>query len=427
MGLLNWLGRQIKLTDTSFWQQFLLQESYAGKCVNADSALTISSYWACVRLIAQSIGTLPLLLYERGEDNSRTIKSSEALYTILHDQPNGDQTACEFWEGATASLCVWGNSYALKEFNASARGSNLSALRPLATLLVNPYRNKDGDLIYRFTDRNKVEEYPEEKIFHIRGFGFGGDVGLSPISYARQTLGNTLATDEAAARMFSNGMRPGGFFTFPKLLSPEQRTQAKKALIEPYIGAENAYKIGILEAGVDWKNVVIPPEDAQLLQSRSFNVEETCRWFGVPPIMVGHASAGQTMWGSGVEQILIGWLTLGLRPYLSRIEQAIKRSLLTPEQRRTLYAEFIVEGLLRGDAASRATFYSTLAQNGILTRNEIRAKENLSRSSEEGADALTVQVNLVPISKLGTDRVASQSEARRFGGPRDADAAEGSK
>jgi HK97 family phage portal protein len=239
---------------------------------------------------------------------------------------------------------------------------------------------------------------PESKVFHIRGFGIGGDVGLSPLAFARQTLGSALATEEAAARVFANGMRPQGFFTVEKVLTQEQRAQAKSVLIDPYQGSQNAGKSGILEAGFKWQDVQMPAEDAQLLQSRQFSVEEVCRWLGIPPILVGHASAGQTMWGSGVEQIMLGWLTLGLRPYLARIEQSIKRSLLAPSERKVLYPEFTVEGLLRADSAGRANLYSTFAQNGIMTRNEIRALENLP--SEEGGDVLTVQVNLQNISNL---------------------------
>jgi HK97 family phage portal protein len=392
MSIFTWIGRQFGLTGQRW--AFMEENTYAGKPVNADTAMTVGAFWAGVRLISQTTGTLPLGLYRRRADNGRDVAADHPLYGILHDMPNADQTACEFWESAVGSLCIWGNAYAEKVMS----GKNLTALQQLSSCSAAVERTKEGALQYTFDDRGKRVKLPESKVFHIRGFGIGGDVGLSPLAFARQTLGSALATEEAAARVFANGMRPQGFFTVEKVLTQEQRAQAKSVLIDPYQGSQNAGKSGILEAGFKWQDVQMPAEDAQLLQSRQFSVEEVCRWLGIPPILVGHASAGQTMWGSGVEQIMLGWLTLGLRPYLARIEQSIKRSLLAPSERKVLYPEFTVEGLLRADSAGRANLYSTFAQNGIMTRNEIRALENLP--SEEGGDVLTVQVNLQNISNL---------------------------
>jgi HK97 family phage portal protein len=215
-----------------------------------------------------------------------------------------------------------------------------------------------------------------------------------------------MAADEAAARTFANGMRPGGFFTFDNTLTGEQREQVRAALIEPYQGAENAGRIGVLEAGFKWQDVMMPPHDAELLATRAFHVEEICRWFGVPPVLIGHSPQGQTMWGSGVEQIMLGWLTLGLRPYLTRIEQAIKRSLITQGERSKLYAEFTIEGLLRADSAGRAEMYSKLAQVGAITPNQICDRENFPRF--EGGDAHLVNSSLVPLERLGLAPAATK-------------------
>jgi HK97 family phage portal protein len=155
----------------------------------------------------------------------------------------------------------------------------------------------------------------------------------------------------------------------------------------------------LLEQGFDVKTVSLPPKDAEMLMSWKFSIEEQCRWFGTPPVLIGHSPEGQTMWGSGIEQVVLGWYTLGLRPRLVRIEQAIKKQLLLPAERSRYFAEFNVEGLLRADSAGRAAMLSSLAQNGFLTRNEGRRLDN--RPPVAGGDVATVQSNLVPLDQLG--------------------------
>lgn len=389
------LIRNFTLRSERVWLRAFGTDSWAGKPVTPDTAMQLAAFWACVRLISQTIATLPLGVFVRLDDGGRKTAAGDPLYVLLHDMPNADQTAAEFWEGAVARLCVWGNAFAEKHF-AGDRLIGLTLLRPD---LMAVHRDLNGALHYRYSDPDGLREFDEGSIFHIRGFGFGGDVGLSPVSYARQTLGAAMAADEAAARTYANGMRPGGFFTYDKTLTPDQRDQARKSLVEPYSGAENAAKIGILEAGFKWQDVMMPPRDAELLASRGFHVEEICRWFGVPPVLVGHSPQGQTMWGSGVEQIMLGWLTLGLRPYLARIEQAIKRSLIAPEDRAKLYAEFNVEGLLRADSKGRAEMYSKLAQVAAITPNQICDRENMPRF--EGGDVRLVSATMVPLAMAG--------------------------
>lgn len=195
-------------------------------------------------------------------------------------------------------------------------------------------------------------------------------------------------------------MRPSGFFLTEHPLSPEQREQARKALAERYAGPENAGRIGILEAGLfKWQDVAIPPRDAELLLSRKHDIVEICNLMDVPPILIGHAPEGQTMWGSGVEQIMLGWYQTGLKPYLDRIEKAIKRCLIAPAERATLYAEFNIEGLLRADSKGRAEMYSKLVQVGAITPNQIADKENMPRF--EGGDVRLINSTLVPLAMAG--------------------------
>lgn len=389
-----WLPRRKNATDERTFRE-------KDRSVSVDGALQLGTVWSCVRLISETIGTLPLGVYQKGEDGRRSVPEHN-LYGLIHGNPNADMTAAEFWESAVACLCLWGNFYAEKEM---ARG-RLAALAFIPPDRVSVRRNGDGARVYEVRENGKTRSVPEDRIFHIRGFGLGGDTGLSPIGYARKTLSLAIDTDLAASSAMRNGARPGGFLVVPKGATKEQKQELRETFIDPIVGPEATAKAGILEHGLDWKEAKgMPPEDLQLLQGRSFNVEEICRWFRVPPFMIGHTEKS-TSWGTGLEQQMIGFLTFSLRPYLTRIEQAIKKQLIDPAERKTIYAEFNLEGLLRADSQGRAALYSTFAQNGITSRNEIRARENLPRV--DGGDALTVQSNLVPIDKLGADLVGSQ-------------------
>jgi HK97 family phage portal protein len=332
------------------------------------------------------------MLYDTSDDGSRSIAKKDPIYNLLHDSPSADYTAVEFWEGVVLCLCLWGNAYARKEYI----GSRLVALTPLRCDLMYVRRNSAGAREYRYSDPKGAQVYSEDAIFHVRGFGGAGDVGLSTISFARQSIGTALAAEEFAGTMFANGMRPNAIMTVDQVLKPEQRKQIHENIIKPYVGSENAGGVMVLEGGMTFQAVTMTPEDSQFLQTRSFHVEQLCSWFGVPPFMVGHTEK-TTSWGTGIEQQLIGFLTFSLRPYLTRIEQAVSRSLIPAAQRSSLKPEFKVEGLLRTDSAARSQFYSVMVTNGIMTRNEVRRLENLPPLP--GGDDLTVQSQNVPLSE----------------------------
>lgn len=369
--------------------------SAAGKAVTIDTVLQLSTAWSCIRLLSETIGTLPLGVFERDGEAKKPARN-EPLYDLLHDSPNADQTACEFWEGVVACLCGFGNAYAEKE---TTMGNRVVALTPLKPDLMSVVR-RDGRRIYRYSDPKGQREIDEDKIFHVRGFGFGGDVGLSPISYARQTMGTALAADETAAATFANGLHAPVFVMPPAGAKNPTAEQSQQIidLFERFTGSSRAGRVMPLYPGWDVKTIGLNPNDAQLLQTRGFHVEEICRWYRVPPFMVGHTEKS-TSWGTGLEQQMIGFLTFSLRPYLTRIEQAVKKQLIVPADRARLFVEFNLEGLLRADSQGRAALYSTFAQNGIATRNEIRAREN--QPPMDGGDQLTVQSNLVPLDMLG--------------------------
>lgn len=404
-----WRERPVGVEPASdgFWAAFLGTENFSGEHVTEHGALQLSAFFAAARLISQTIATLPIGVFERDGAGDKRAVSGHPLYALLHDSPNADQTAVEFWEGRVLGLCTAGNGYAEKTQAGDGRLISLERM-PADTAVV---RLDSGSLEYRFYDRGKQEKLPEAKVFHLRGFG-DGDVGMSPVSYARNTLGLARATDREAGAVFAKGMRSKGFFVMPqgaKPLTPEQRTDAKKSLVEANSGPRAPWA-GILEGGVDFMSVNITPKDAEMILSRRFNVEDICRWLGVPPILIGHASEGQTMWGSGVEQIMLGWLTLGLRPYLTRIEQAVKKRLLTPADRaRGLFVEFAVEGLLRADSKARSELMSKMVQNAALAPNEWRRKENLP--PREGGDELYINSTLIPLSMAHLPRSGGRSPA----------------
>lgn len=373
--------------------------TFAGERVTPDSTMSLSAAWSCVRLNARTIGSLPLKLYERNAALERKEAADHPLAAVIGIKPNADQGAMEFWEGQITALNLRGNAYA----RIARRGDGqVIALWPLSPDSVTVYRAASGERRYNVTTRTKTEDLAASEIFHLRGFGAGGDQGLSPIGFGRQTLANAIAAERVSSSTFAGGLQLAGFIQ-PKegaKLTDDQFDQLA-ALFEKFTGSDKVGKVMPLHPGMEFKPLRMTAADAQLLESRRFSVEEICRWFGVFPILVGHASQGQTMWGSGIEQLVLAWLTLGLGPELTRIEEQIVMQLLTPADQRRYYPEHIVEGLLRADSAARAALYASLGQNGVMTRNEMRAKENLTRDPGPGADMLTAQSNLVPLDQLG--------------------------
>lgn len=390
--LINWLGIPAKLTDESFVNALIGQEK-AGQMVTEQSVLSLSAAWACTRLIAETISTLPLKIYER-RDDGRRLASEHTLYNILHHSPNATSTPATFWESMTASILLRGNAFAEKQMV----GSRLVGLR-----FLNPNRLQieiDADGRIRFFERQARgarTQIPAGRIFHIPGFSLDGQWGVSAIQYGAAIFGSALAASEAANATFEHGLAPTVAFTLDRVVKAEHRTAFRES-IRQISGAINAGKSPVLEAGMDAKVIGIPPKDAQLLESRAYGVEEVCRWFRVDPSMVGHGNKDSN-WGTGLEQKLIGFLTFTLRPWLSRIEQSINKHLLSSVDQQRFYAEFSIEGLLRADSKARADFFSTMVNNGIFTRDEVRRLENMPLMGGN-AEVLTVQSAMAPLDAL---------------------------
>lgn len=411
MGFTEWVGSTLrwmggngqsgKLSgdpeDEPTRRQFAVGSSIdsAGQTVNQKTTLGLPAAWACVRLKSDVVGSMGMGVFEKSADGGRKSRQDHWLYDLVHEEPNRDQTAAEFWSGQVAAMDLWGNAYAEKE----TLGQRTTALTPIAPHLVQVTRNRYNERVYLVADRGKTEELPADKIFHLRGLTLGGDVGLSAIEFGRRTLGGAMAANKTAADTFRSGLQLAGFMeTAGTKLSPEQRADLI-AIFDTFVGDAMRGRIVPLEKDFKFAPLKMNPSEVQLLESRAWDVEEICRWFGMLPMLIGHAAKGQTMWGSGIEQLLLGWQTLLLNPLLTNIQQAVKKQLLPVAERKKVYPEINREALMAADSAARAALYSAFGQNGVMTRGEMRAKENLP--SLAGDDFLTVQSNLVPLDQLG--------------------------
>lgn len=396
--LLNWLGVPISLTTGEFWKEWIGTSS-SGKVVTADKAMQLSSVWACVRLLSESISTLPLKVYERQPDGSRKLAQNNAAYQVLCRRPNPEMTPSRFMLMVVASVCLRGNAFVEKLFI----GKKLVSLVPLLPQNMVVKRLDTGQLQYTYTENGVKRVIPTDRMMHIRGFGLDGVCGMMPTMAGVDVFGAAMSVDEAAAKIFENGLQSTGFLSSENALTKEQRDRLRQNL-QAFIGSKNAGKLMVLENKLTYQNVTMNPEAAQLLESRSFSIEEICRWFRVPPYMVGHTTK-QSSWASSLEGMNLLFLTHTLRPLLVNIEQEIARCLLNGDD--DLFAEFSVEGLLRADSAGRAAYYTSALQNGWMSRNDVRRLENMSPI--EGGDIYTVQLNLTPLKNLETSNPVVQA------------------
>lgn len=399
MGVLEWLGlrqkadviKPLSLVNTDGWYGSVPD---AGELVTEGSALALSAVWACANLVSGTISSLPFQVFRARQDGFKEPYSSHPLYRVIHDAPNYDQTAIDFWDYLNLSIEFWGNGYAdIKR----ARDGAVIALRPVKPDLVTVRRTSTGPLRYTWTEDGKRIERDERDVLHIRGPGGDPLGGMSTLTFGRQAFSSAIAAERAAAGMFRNGLRPSGLLKFIEWLSPERRQVVETHMIAKYQGAMNAGKPFVLEGGTEYEALSITPEDAQMLETRAFSVEEICRYFGVPPVMIGHTSK-TTSWPTGVEQQVLMFQKFTLRRRLKRIEQAVAQKLLSAEDRASgVSAEFNLEGLLRADSAGRASFYATMTQLGGMTINEVRRLENLPPVA--GGDTPRMQMQNVPIGE----------------------------
>lgn len=382
--------RRLNLVEPDSWRDIGAGASNSGEYVDEMRSMALSTVWACTNLYAGIHGTLPCFVYKTTKGGTREAFRDHPLYRLLHDSPNADQTASEFWEGVAFQVELRGNSYARIERS----GSRIVALEPIFSDVA-VRRLPNGELEYSWTENGRSYREGSANVFHIRGAGGHPLGGLSTLSYARHTFGLALAIDKAAGKTFANGLRPSGVLTFDDWLSKDNRAIAREEMASKFVGAENSGKPLILEGGSKWQPLTIAPDDAQMLESRSFSVEEICRFFAMPPFLIGH-NEKSSGYPKSLEQQLLLFKTTALHRRINRIEQAIEKQLLTPADRGAgVSVEFSMEAFLRGDSASRAKFYQIMTGIGAMTINEVRRTEN--RPPVDGGDVPRMQMQNIPI------------------------------
>ncbi|GBQ90256.1 phage major capsid protein HK97 [Acetobacter nitrogenifigens DSM 23921 = NBRC 105050] len=385
----------VSLTDLRLGAFLAGGPTFSGQTVTVDAAIQLDTVWACVRLLSETIASLPLKLYERQPNETSIVARNHPLFSVLATSPNADMTPIEFWGTMVACLVTWGNAFG----QVMRRGDgSVIAINPLRPDRMTVRRDPNsGALTYTYAWQGKYLVLAEADIFHIKGFSFDGLLGLSPISVGRQSIGTALAAEQTAGKTFKNGLLTQSYISAPDYLKDPEKERAK-AILADYAGAINAGKTPLLEGGWKVESIGLNPEDMQLLQTRGFNVETLCRWFAVPPVMIGRMEKS-TAWGSGLEQMNLWFLQYGLMPWLIRIEQAITRCLLSPADRLRFYAKHNVDALMRGDTAARTAFYVAGLQNGFVTANEVRARENLPPDPD--GNVLCVQAQMIPRADIG--------------------------
>lgn len=395
----------LSLTDPKVWRELgIIQPTAAGVSVSGDGALKYTAVLAAVRVLAESVASLPLLVYERlpGEQGKRRAPDFY-LYELLHNKPNPFIDSFIFRELMMVHLLLWGNAYA--EIEADSRG-RVTALWPLlAGNMLNITRGADG-LVYEYMLPNgQLQKIPGFALLHLRGLGVNGYFGLSPIALARQAIGLGLAAEQFGAGFFGNGAQLSGILKHPMKLTDEAETSLRESWAALYKGLDNAHRIAVLEEGMEYERIGIPPEDAQFLETRKFQVTEIARMYRVPPHMLGDLDRATF---SNIEHQSLEFVMHSLQPWLVRWEMAIAQQLMTAAERARFFPEFLVDGLLRGDITSRYQAYAVGRQNGWMSANDIRRLENMN--PVEGGDVYLVPLNMVPADQVGNPFASREPE-----------------
>ena len=405
MGIFSGLFRsrdkpQNRTTGSAY--SFFFGSSSAGKRVNERSAMQMTAVYSCVRILAEAVAGLPLHLYRYKEDGGKEKAIDHPLYLLLHDEPNPEMSSFVFRETLMTHLLLWGNAYA--QIIRNGKGEVI-ALYPLMPDRMTVDRDRDGKLYYEYTVstddaptvKGTVVRLKPSDVLHIPGLGFDGLVGYSPIAMAKNAIGMAIACEEYGAKFFANGAAPGGVLEHPGTIKDPGRV--RESWQSTFGGSGNANKIAVLEEGMKYTPIGISPEQAQFLETRKFQINEIARIFRVPPHMVGDLEKSSF---SNIEQQSLEFVKYTLEPWLVRWEQSIQWTLFSAEEKKQYFTKFNVEGLLRGDYASRMNGYATARQNGWMSANDIRELENMDRiPTEDGGDLYLINGNMLPLGNAG--------------------------
>jgi HK97 family phage portal protein len=376
-------------------------ESHAGVDVTVEGALELPAFWACVRVLSETVASLPLFVYER-MDRGKRRAMNHPLYMILHGYPNTEQTRFRFMQLMMNHLATWGNGYAEIERNRAGQVMGLWPLRPDRMRMV----REAGRLRYIYLRNDGIEHvFAAEQVLHIRGLSGDGMVGYSPVRVAMQAIGLGLATEEFGSKFFGNGARPGVVLQHPGTLTEESMKNLKESWQSMYGGLSQAHRTAILEEGMTAEVIGVPPEEAQFLQTRTFQAQEIARIFRMQPHKIGLLEDATF---SNIEHQAIEFVADTIAPYLVNIEQEMMFSLMTPAERERYLVEFLVDGLLRGDVTARTAAYTAGRQGGWLSVNDIREMENMD--AIEGGDEYLSPLNMAVVGEEADDEVESDTE-----------------
>ncbi len=380
----------------SFWQNtqaFFFGPTPSGKTVNERTAMATSAVYACVRVLSETIASLPLHVYRRtGQGKEKAMDHN--LYYLLHDEPNPEMTSFVFRETLMGHLLLWGNAYA--QIIRDGRG-RVIGLYPLLPDRMDVGRTEQGELYYRYQKEGREYLLRREEVLHIPGLSFDGLVGYSPIAMAKNAIGMALATEEYGSKLFANDARPSVVLEHPGIL--KDPAKIRDSWNQIYRGSENAHKVAVLEEGMSVKTLSMPPEQAQFLETRKFQIEEICRIFRVPPHLVANLERATF---SNIESQSISFIDNTIVPWVARFEQAMQKALFFGGEKQQYLVKFNLNGRLRGDAQSRAAFYQTMRQNGIMSANDIRELESMNLIPDElGGNKYLVNGNFVDMADAG--------------------------
>jgi len=389
----RYTGTKGELDD--YWYHLVAIPSLTGVEVDETTAIRFITVWACVRVISETIASLPLHVYKKLKTGGKEKAADHPLYKILHYAPNPEMTAFQFREAGMANLLLWGNWYSWINRD---RTGDVIELWPLNSSGMKPERTETGQLRYKYNNSNGQEDiFPADEILHVPGLGFNGLMGYPPLTIAREGVGLGLAAEQLAARFYSNDATPGGVLEHPGKLSPEAQSRLKQSWIESQGGIQNKWSPAILEEGLKWNSTTMPFKDAQFLESRKFQTIELCRFFNLSPTKVQDWDRATF---SNVEQVAIDFAVHTIRPWLVRLEQAFLVKLFRPTNGIEYFAEHLIDGLLRGDSAARASYYNTMFTIGAYSINDILELEN--KNPIEDGDKHFVPMNM---QELGAEPV----------------------
>jgi HK97 family phage portal protein len=367
-----------------------IQYSQIARGVSFDRAMTLSAVFACIKLLTESVSTLPIEMYSKSATGERKQVFDHPLIKLLRNKPNSRQTRVEFFESLMVNL-LSGNAYIKKGYFKK----DLVSLEVINSGSVQPILQPNGVMQYKYSDENyQIQTFTTDEIWHIKLFG-NGLVGMSPISYGAKAMGIGLALDDKVGRVMENGAKPSGTLSTEKSLKKEQR-DALRTEMDGLMNGDDTF-LPVLEGGLTYQTISLTPTDIQLLDSRRFAVQEVCRFFGVPGILINDSS-DSTKLGSSIDSIIEAFYKFGLRPYLERIEESIRLNLLPRSDWDKFEFEFQVTALLRASPALRVAGNKTRIESGQATINEVRIEEG--KPPVVGGDVTIIPVNLSTLDRV---------------------------